>query len=210
MNVSLSQVERLRRGLLAVMAPLARTRYAWGTVSVEQPWLDNTPQSLAASRLAGWLWPASYEMRSWVAHPRLGARGDDVAADAFMFAGSGQAQQFFMQAREAGCHRHRSTWSPLQPPRARDLLWINPDHFLEEDVLLLRGRYVYRIAVVGPQSPPALPARSETQAGVATANALACMLPDAGCRPASRSERRAGVSSQRGRVHSSSTVSSSE
>jgi hypothetical protein len=213
MSLPLSEIERLRNGLRAVMAPIARSRYAWGTVSVEQPWLDDTPQRLAGSRLADGLWPASYEMRSWAANPRLAMRGDDIAADAFMFARPDEAQRFFMQASEVGCHRHGGAWSPLQPPRARDLLWINPDDVLEEDVLLLRGRYVYRIAVVGPQSPPTLPPRPETRAAVATADALACALPDADCRPesrASRSGRRTRAGSPPGRVHSSSSVSSSE
>jgi hypothetical protein len=212
-RVPLSEIERLRMALRVVMAPIARYRYAWGTVSVDQPWLDETPQSLAVSRLAGGLWPASYEMRSWAANPGLAMRGDDIGADAFMFAAPDEAQRFFMQASDVSCHRQGGAWSPLRPPRARELLWVNPDDVLEQDVLLQRGRYVYRIVVVGRQSPPALPARSETRAAVATADALACRLPDADCRPESRpsrSGRRARAGSPHGRVHSSSTVSSLE
>jgi hypothetical protein len=183
-EASVSQLKELHTGLLAMMAPLARSRYAWGTVTPEEVWSDQSPSALNSSaRSSGpdeWQWPASFEMRSWTADPQLTSEQDDVAADVFMFADSLQAHRFFTEASNARCHRDGVEGSAPQPPQAHTLAWVNPDDAAEEDVFLLRGDRVYRVVVVRPQGRT--PSASRRQTGLARAAALACALPSAGCK----------------------------
>ena len=176
-NVPLGQLESLRAGLLGVMEPLARSRYAWGVVPAEVVWTDNSPQSIRSSEMDG-LWPASYEMRSWVTDPQLAPERDDIVADVFLFADSGQARRFFTEATGTRCHRDGTERSASQPPQARNLIWANPDGPTQEDVFLVRGPRVYRISDV---RPPTHPSGAEQQVGVSRVNALACALPGANC-----------------------------
>jgi hypothetical protein len=167
----------LRASVLAVMAPLARSRYAFGSVSPEDAWSDELPQALS-SPSAGGSWPASYEMRSWVTDPQLAPQHDDIVADVFQFADREHARQFFAGASVARCHRKGTSPHASQPPQARDLVWINPDGVTQEDVFLLRGRRVYRVSNV---RPPAHPSSHQQQTGARRVDALACGLPDAQC-----------------------------
>jgi hypothetical protein len=182
-EASVSQLKELHAGLLAMMAPLARSRYAWGTVTPDAVWSDESPSALRSvarsSRPGEWQWPASFEMRSWTADPQLTSARDDVAADVFMFADPLQARRFFTEASSARCHRDGVEGSPPQPPQAHTLAWVNPDNAAEEDVFLLRGHRVYRVVVVRPQGRT--PSASQRQVGLARAVALACALPSAGC-----------------------------
>jgi hypothetical protein len=187
-DVSLRQLEALRASLLPVMRPLSRSRYAWGIVPTEVAWTDNAPQSIRASETDG-LWPASYEMRSWVADPELTPQQDDLAADVFLFANSADARRFFAEASAVRCHRHGAERAASKPPHARNLIWLNPDSAIEEDVFLLRGPRVYRIVDVRPESRSI----SGRQAGIERVNALACALVNASCVTPARSADAAGL-----------------
>jgi hypothetical protein len=162
----------LRGSLLGVMSPLARVRYAAGIVSTEVAWSDNSPARLRSSRLEGGLWPASYEMRTWAGN------GEDIVADVFQFASAGQAQSFFERAASTHCHRAATEREASRPPRARNLVWVNPDGPTQEDVYMLRGTRVYRVGEVRVERQPA---GVEQQAGVSRVNTLACALPGAAC-----------------------------
>jgi len=171
-----------------VMAPLSRSRYEWGTVPPEVVWTDNSPQSIGASEADG-LWPASYEMRSWVTDPLLAPERDDIAADVFLFADSAHARRFFAEATASRCHRDSTEQPASEPPQARNLIWVNPDGPTEEDVFLLRGPLVYRIVDVRPTTR----FRAEQQPGVSRVNALACALADADCVTPARSAAATGL-----------------
>jgi hypothetical protein len=178
-QASVSELRDLHASLLAMMEPLSRTRYAYGIAAPEAAWLDESPSNLRSSVLADGNWPAGFEMRSWVVDPQVTSEYEGVGADVFMFADAAQAGSFFMEASSARCHRAGIEGSAGQPPQARTLAWVNPDDAAEQDVFLLRGRRVYRVAVVRPQGRT--PSASQRQAGLARAAALACALPDAGC-----------------------------
>jgi hypothetical protein len=178
-QASVSELRNLHASLLAMMEPLSRTRYAYGIAAPEAAWLDESPSNLRSSVLAGGNWPAGFEMRSWVVDPQLTSAYEDVGADVFMFAGAAQARSFFIEASSARCHRDGVEGSASRPPQAHTLTWVNPDDAAEQDVFLLRGPRVYRVAVVRPQGRT--PSASQRQAGLARAGVLACALPDAGC-----------------------------
>jgi hypothetical protein len=178
-QASVGQLRDLHASLLAMMEPLSRTRYAYGIAEPQAAWFDESPSNLRSSLLADGDWPAGFEMRSWVVDPQLTSAYEDVGADVFMFAGAAQARSYFTQASSARCHRDGVEGSSSRPPLAHTLAWVNPDDATEEDIFLLRGPRVYRVAVVRPQGRT--PSASQRQAGLARAAALACALPDAGC-----------------------------
>ena len=90
------RAQRPARGAARDDGPLAPKRYAWGTVTPYEPWSDAQPSGLRSAvhsgRPAEWLWPASFEMRSWSIDPQLKPARDDIGADVFMFADSAQAR----------------------------------------------------------------------------------------------------------------------
>ena len=180
-EASVSELRDLHASLLAMMEPLSRTRYAYGIAAPEAAWFDESPSNLKSSVLADGNWPAGFEMRSWVVDPQLTSTYEDVGADVFMFARAAQARSFFIEASSARCHRAGVEGLASRPPLAHTLTWVNPDDAAEQDVFLLRGPLVYRVAVVRPQGRA--PSTSQRQAGLARAAALACALPDAGCEP---------------------------
>jgi hypothetical protein len=165
----------LRASLMQVVARAGGRRYAGGIAVPLAFWSDEPPHTIGASRAAGGRWPASYEIRQW------SGAGDNVATDAFEFADAQQAQRFFAYAGASRCHRAGRSASALAPPNAQILTWMNPDNAAQSDVLLLRGARVYRVAVVRGNDLPALPAARAAKLTVATADRLACELPDAGC-----------------------------
>lgn len=178
-QASVGELRRLHASLLEMMEPLSRTRYAYGIAAPEAAWFDESPSNLKSSLLPDGNWPAGFEMRSWVVNPQHTPAYEDVGADVFMFAGAAQARSYFIQAISARCHRDGVEGSASRPPLAHTLTWVNPDDAAEEDVFLLRGPLVYRVAVVRPQGRT--PSASQRQAGLARAGMLACALPDAGC-----------------------------
>jgi len=184
-SVRLSTILELHTSLLPVLRPIARARYRVGTVLPEDAWSDNYPLSLRASRRANGLWPASWEMRSSASDPQLAPAQDNVVADVFLFAEQRQAQRFFAEATSDRCRSDASARPASQPPRARNLVWVNPDNVTQDDVFLLRGLRVYRIAEVRPAGAPTRPSVAQQQEGLSRVDTLACALPDASCpRPA--------------------------
>jgi hypothetical protein len=172
-SVRLDGIKDLRASLLRVMRPIG-SRYEWGTVAPASAWSDNTPQRLFQSGLTVSSWPGSYEMRVW-ARDR-----DDVVADVFLFANISQARRFFDQATSVQCHRDGKAQPASRPPDCRNLVWLNPDGFTQEDVFLLRGPRVYRIGEVRLKRP-SVPPSIEQRAGLSAVDALACSLNGAGC-----------------------------
>jgi hypothetical protein len=178
-SVRLDGIKELRADLLRVMRPIG-PRYEWGTVAPASVWSDDVPQRLFQSGLTTNRWPGSYEMRAW-ARDRDGARNrDDVVADVFLFANTSRARRFFDEATSAQCHRDGKAQPASRPPGSRNLVWLNPDGFPQEDVFMLLGPRVYRIGEVR-SAHPSVPPSVEQRAGLSAVDALACSLKDAGC-----------------------------
>jgi hypothetical protein len=187
-EASWSALESLRRQLLTAMAPLAPTRYVYGTAAPEAAWLDTPASKPSLTRLPDGLWPASYEMRSWTVDPQRRSVQEDIGAEVFVFADAAQADSFFVEASSAYCHRDGVEGSASSPPQARTLTWINPDNAAQEDVFIQRGPRVYRIGVVRPKQD--LAPATERQAGLERAAQIACALEDAGCTRSALKRRR--------------------
>jgi hypothetical protein len=177
-GADLHELLELHAGVAAVFKFSGGRRYAAGVVTPDFMWSDDLPLRLRASRLADGLWPAGIEMRWW-------ARNYNVVADALAFPGARGARAFFEEASSGDCRRSAAERPALSPPGARNLAWVNPDGAKQDDVFLLRGRRVYRVAAVRLQSAPAMTAPAGRRAGEEVVDGLACALPDAGC-PASR------------------------
>jgi hypothetical protein len=167
--VGIDQMKSLRASLLPAMAPLG-PRYAWGAIGTANMWTDNTPGRLLAAPATRGRWLAGFEMRTWA------GGGNDIAASVLQFNAPGEARSFFEQAASARCHRAGKATAALSPPRARNLVWVNPDGPTQEDVLLLRGLRVYRLADVRSRS-----GLSQQLIGLAIVDRLACRLAAAGC-----------------------------
>jgi hypothetical protein len=115
-----------------------------------------------------------YEMRWWMRNR------DDLVANAWVFADTGRAHDFFERASSTRCRTASTAVAASFPPGGRDLEWRNPEGFVQEDLFLLRGRRVYRVSVVVAGA-----GGSATTAGRKAAfflvNDRACALPGAGC-----------------------------
>ncbi|MGA8363281.1 MAG: hypothetical protein WB709_02040, partial [Solirubrobacteraceae bacterium] len=174
-SIDIEELRELRAGLLAVLAASGGRWHAEGVVRPEDMWSDDLPQRLRSSRLAHGIWPGGYEMRWWT-------RAYNMGADVLVFAGAPQARDFFEEAASTDCHRGGAQRRALAPPQALNLSWVNPDDAKQDDVFLLRGRFVYRVAAVRLRGAPAMTAQAERRTGAAFADTLACALPGAGCR----------------------------
>lgn len=165
---------QLRDGLLRAFAVTRGRGYSGGVIAPEDMWSDNLPLGARASRLAGGRWPAGYEVRWWT-------RYYDLAADVLVFGTPHRALAFFRQAASTDCHRDGAQQRAPWPPEARNLAWLNPDHAAQNDVFLLRGRRVYRVAAVRLDDAPEETARVQRRIGAKLADTLACVLPGADC-----------------------------
>jgi hypothetical protein len=165
----------LRTSLLGAMAQAGGRAYARGTVEPLAAWSDAPPQSIAASRGSGGIWPAAYEMRQW------SRAGDDVAVDGFQFVDAAHAGLFLAQASARRCHHLGASAATDLPPQARSLTWVNPDNAIEADILLQRGARVYRVVDVRGSGRPLIATKASLEQSLATASRLACALPRAGC-----------------------------
>ena len=154
--------------------------YEEGTITASNAWTDNSPGPLPLAPTAPR--PAGYEMRWWAPNH------DDIVADVFEFAGPRQAQEFLAQASSTRCRNSAKQTTALWPAQARNLLWLNPDGFYQEDVLFARAQRVYRVAAVLPGTAAgAKPRRRALHRAFLRVDVLACLLPDAGCTIASGS-----------------------
>jgi hypothetical protein len=202
-TVGVARVLVLRAAVQSAAGEADGQVHARGTVVPDDAWSDNEPASEASpasetaerSSSEGKGWPGGYEIRQWAPDPWWGSRySDDVVVDAFAFVNAEQADRFFAEATSARCRALGSTAPARRPFGARALVRVNPDGATEEDVYVRRGRIVYRVADVRPQDHDPGPSTAEDRAGVLTAEALACGLPDTGCpsrssRPAPRAPR---------------------
>jgi hypothetical protein len=172
-NVSRATLRGLREDLRGVMLGRGRRLYELGLAAPSNAWSDGEPGKYT-SLPPGPRDPGGYELRWWAAN------GDDVVADGFIFARTDQARAFFEQAASARCRRSSATFTTPSPPGGRDLVWRNPDGFAQEDVYLLRGQRVYRIAVVLARAGSHITAVRRNTA-FSLVNSLACALPGVAC-----------------------------
>ena len=140
-DVSRATLRGLREDLRGVMFGRERRLYEQGVASSSDAWSDSEPgkhTSLPKSASD----PGGYEMRWW------SAGNDDVVADVFVFADTSWARDFFERASSTRCRTASMALATSSPPGERNLVWRNPDNLAQEDVYLLRGQRVYRVAVV--------------------------------------------------------------
>lgn len=168
------ELVHLRDGLLRVFAVTGGSGYTGGVISPEDMWSDNSPLGASASRMRHGRWPAGYEVRWWT-------RYYDLVADVLVFRALHQALAFFKQAASTDCHRDGAQQSAPWPPQARNLAWVNPDRARQNDVFLLRGRRVYRVAAVRLNDAPREIAPAQRRTGAKLVDLLACVLPGADC-----------------------------
>ncbi len=146
-----------------------------GSISTLNVWSDGSPVPVSRSPPHV---PGAYEVRWWTPHGSYHA-----AADGFLFASSSAAQRFAGVAARAACHAHGSE-EPIQTPSgALALTWSNPDDAREADVILARGRYVYRLVMV-PAAHRGAPPEDGPQAmarATRIAELFACLLPGVSC-----------------------------
>jgi hypothetical protein len=173
-SVDLAGIEQLRADIRGITDRVSGRTYEAGTVAPQAVWSDSAPQRLELSTQAGGTWPASYEIR------RFALDGDDVVADVFALGSPASAHRFFAQASSARCHLHGRSSAVGDPPLTRNLIWLNPDGFTQQDAFLQRGKLVYRVADVRAPRSGASPATEQAE-GLDTVDRLACLLADAGC-----------------------------
>ena len=171
----------LRNSVSRIMPSRIGRVYETGTITTSNLWSDDQPSRSSPSPASSV--PAGYEMRWW-ALDRQGDE-DDVVADVFEFATERQAEDALARAASTRCRSHGATHIAHFPAGASDLFWVNPDSAQQWDVLLVRGRRLYRVGDVPPEyllttTPPAQ--RSlERRRAPSTVEVLACALPGAGC-----------------------------
>lgn len=188
-----SELTQLRGDLTAAMARADGKVYAFGWVPASVIWTDEPPEGESLHLSADGLGPASYEIRQWAPDPEWGAKArDDIGADVFAFNTPAEATLVFDEATSARCHRSGVERPAPAPPNARSMIWVNPDAATEEDVYLVRGRFVYRIVDVRPAGGVERPTWNPAQrVGVWTVARLACSLPNADCSAASLDDKQA-------------------
>ena len=172
-SLSRTQLLELRDGLRGVVTGGSGRLYEQGLVESSYMWSDGEPGT-SKSLPPGPRHPGGYELR-W----RL-ADGDVVAADAMVFADAGQAHDFFERASSSRCRTAGAAFDASSPPGGRNIVWRNPDGFAQEDLFLLRGRRVYRVAVV-LAAVGSLISPAARHVGFSLVNDLACALSGAAC-----------------------------
>lgn len=171
-SISPRDLAKLGESLSRVLTPGAGQLYEQGIVAANSVWSDNSPTSFRPLNSLVAPQPAGYEMRWWARNR------DDIVADVFEFATPSQAKNFFWRAASPHCRRDGVVHAASFPLQARNLLWVNPDGFIEEDVFFVRGRRVYRVVDVRPeQRHPVRPPKTEREIATSTVDILACALP---------------------------------
>jgi hypothetical protein len=164
---------KLRESIARAMPERVGRLYEEGTVVAANAFNDNSPLPPPVS--AGAPRPGGYEMRWWA------PGGGDVAADVFVFSSPQVAQRFVLDATKTKCRLAAASAPVDLPPQSRDLRWLNPDGAVEADVYLARGARVYRVVYVPSEQRHGRPAAQVVAHALATADALACLLPHAQC-----------------------------
>jgi len=168
------EVLELRRALLAVTGRVAGRTYQSGVAEPGDMWSDDGPRRLVDTRLPGGVWPAGYEIRRY--QPGVG----DFVADALRFPSPASARRFLASASGTRCHTRGSSRALRSPAGARELLWVNPDGYPQQDIFLARGEVVYRLVDVNQPAPGAVDPGYRARA-VRAIRVLACALPRSGC-----------------------------
>lgn len=173
-GLSRSRLAGLRRDVNRVILLERGLRpYELGLSHPLSAWSDAEPGTSAAlPRYSGD--KGGYEMRWWLRNR------DDLVADAWIFADTGQARDFLGRASSTKCRTASTVATAPFPEGGRDLEWRNPEGFAQEDLFMQRGRRVYRVSVVlaGVGASATL---AEQKAAFFLVNDLACALPGAGC-----------------------------
>jgi hypothetical protein len=164
---------RLREGLASSMPQRFGRSYEEGTIEAANAWSDDSPSGPPISPVT----PRSggYEMRWWAPNR------DDVVADVFVFSGASQAHDFLKAVLNPHCRLGGESSGAPQPAVASNLYWINPEGLPQEDVFLLRGPRVYRIADVRAGAGHVPSTQARRQLAFRHIDNLACLLPEAGC-----------------------------
>jgi hypothetical protein len=171
-GLSRSRLAGLRRDIRRVVSFERGLRpYELGLSNSISAWSDSEPGTSSVlphdpSNQGG------YEMRWWLRNR------DDLVADAWVFADTGQAQGFFKRASSAKCRTASTAVAASFPTAGRDLEWRNPESVVQDDLFLLRGRRVYRVSVAGIDGSATAVDR---KAAFSLVNELACALPRSGC-----------------------------
>jgi hypothetical protein len=177
-SVSPTALRQMQATALAVLPRQAGAPYEQGVIDVENLWSDNRPSPVAAT--GGGARHGAYEVRWWALDAE--GRQDDVVVDVLAFGGSQQADLALAAAADPRCHGGAAGSAATLPPGARLLSWVNPDGANEQDALLVRGRFLYRVADAPPGVGGDLAQRAREHDRVATlTEVLACSLPRAGC-----------------------------
>jgi hypothetical protein len=173
-RLSPRSLAELGAGVRQVMLGRHGDLYEYGAAASEDAWSDDPPQRGQVLLPQVARVPGAYEMRWWATN------GDDVVADAFAFARSSQARDFFALASSPRCRPQAKEQNASSPPGARDLGWLNPDNAFQQDVYLLRGHIVFRVVDVRHGSDTR-PDAAQRRFVFAIVNRLACALPEADC-----------------------------
>lgn len=172
-DVSPQVLGALRESVARVLPERFGHLYEEGTVESANAWNDDNPVGppvpIAKPRSGG------YEMRWWA------PSGDDIAADAFQFKSSGEAQTFAARATSSYCRPTGQARGAPQPSGSRNLTWINPDNAREVDVYVTRGTRVYRVVDVPPGQRHGRATTTQLAHALITVDSLACLLPEANC-----------------------------
>jgi hypothetical protein len=142
-EVSLNRMAELREGISAqAIFGVDLDPYEQGLVDPGMAWTDQEPsmQPLVGSK--GRV-PAGYEIRWWA------PTGHNVTAAVMLFADPSSARSFVALASSTRC-RSASTSAAAPLPTGRNLEWRNPYGYVQQDLFLVRGSRVYRLAVVPP------------------------------------------------------------
>lgn len=174
-SVSPGYIAELQADMESVMRGRHGRLYSLGVVTSENAWSDNYPQPGVTLPKTARI-PGAYEIRWWAPNR------DDVVADVFVFAQTGQARRFFERASSARCRPASAATSTSSPPNAQNLMWRNPDDVFQEDVYLLRANRVYRVSDVRARSGQRTPSSIERKEAFSIVDHLACALPEADCR----------------------------
>jgi hypothetical protein len=170
-SLSRAQLLELREELRGVVGNGGRL-YEQGLIEPGYMWSDGEPGT--SKELPPGSHPGGYELRWWLPD------GDDVVVDGMVFAGADRARGFYEQAASTDCRPQATVLDAPSPPGGSNLVWRNPDGYAQEDLFLLRGRRVYRVAVVlagvGDLVSPVT-----RHVGFSIVNRLACALPEVVC-----------------------------
>jgi hypothetical protein len=162
-----------RDGLYSLLGA-GTTPDAYGLQEPAAAWLDNAPVRPTVASRRGAV-DAGFELRWWSRY------GDHLGASVFVFRDDAAAGEYLREAASTTCRSDAVARPVSWPPGARALIWGNPLGYLQTDILFARGRAVYRVADVAPDSKGRRPSRVDIGQLLAAPERLACELTYALC-----------------------------